>query len=176
MDAAARARKLKLMAFDVDGVMTDGSLYFFDDGIEMKAFNSQDGAGLKMLLDAGIAVAIITGRKSRCVELRAENLGIKRLYQGVHDKAACLQGLLDELGIAADEAGYMGDDVMDLPVMNACGFSAAPADGHGVVLRHARLITRRNGGRAAVREVCDFILDAQGRLDAGLARYLPAAG
>lgn len=176
MDAAARARKLKLMAFDVDGVMTDGSLYFSDDGIEMKAFNSQDGAGLKMLLDAGIAVAIITGRKSRCVELRAENLGIKRLYQGVHDKAACLQGLLDELGIAADEAGYMGDDVMDLPVMNACGFSAAPADGHGVVLRHARLITRRNGGRAAVREVCDFILDAQGRLDAGLARYLPAAG
>ena len=176
MDAAARARKLKLMAFDVDGVMTDGSLYFSDDGIEMKAFNSQDGAGLKMLLDAGIAVAIITGRKSRCVELRAENLGIKHLYQGVHDKAACLQGLLDELGIAADEAGYMGDDVMDLPVMNACGFSAAPADGHGVVLRHARLITRRNGGRAAVREVCDFILDAQGRLDAGLARYLPAAG
>ena len=176
MDAAARARKLKLMAFDVDGVMTDGSLYFSDDGIEMKAFNSQDGAGLKMLHDAGIAVAIITGRKSRCVELRAENLGIKRLYQGVHDKAACLQGLLDELGIAADEAGYMGDDVMDLPVMNACGFSAAPADGHGVVLRHARLITRRNGGRAAVREVCDFILEAQGRLNAGLARYLPAAG
>ncbi len=176
MDASARARRLKLMAFDVDGVMTDGSLYFSDDGVEMKAFNSQDGAGLKMLIDAGIAVAIITGRKARCVELRAINLGITRLYQGVHDKAACLRGLLDELGITAEEAGYMGDDVMDLPVMTLCGFSAAPADAHGVVLRHAALATRRNGGRAAVREVCDFILEAKGLLDAGLARYLPAAG
>lgn len=176
MDAATRAARLRLMAFDVDGVLTDGSLYFSDDGVEIKAFHSQDGAGLKMLRDAGITVAIITGRSSRAVELRARNLGIERLYQGVHDKAACMQALLAELGLDAGAAGYMGDDVMDLPVMDDCGFSAAPADAHPAVQRRAALVTRRDGGRAAVREVCDFILEAQGRLDAGLAPYLPAAG
>ena len=168
----ARARRLKLMAFDVDGVLTDGALFFTDDGIEIKAFNSRDGLGLKMLQKAGISVAIITGRKARCVEWRMQNLGIDLLYQGIENKWETMQILLDRLGIGADEAGYMGDDVVDLPVMNACGFSATPADSHALAKRHARLISSQAGGHGAVREVCEFILDAQGKLDASLAPYL----
>lgn len=171
--AASRARALRLMAFDVDGVMTDGSIYYTDAGTELKAFNALDGAGLKMLEKAGIAVAIITGRKAGCVEARARNLGIARLHQGVHDKVACLRTILDDLGLAATQAGYMGDDVMDLGVMAFCGFSAAPANAHDRTLRQATLVTRRNGGQGAVREVCDFILDAQGRLDDVIAPWLP---
>lgn len=173
MSATDRARKVQLMAFDVDGVMTDGSIYYTDEGTELKAFNALDGAGLKMLEKAGITVAIITGRKAPCVELRARNLGIPRLHQGVHDKAACLNGMLAELGLSADQAGYMGDDVMDLGVMGLCGFSAAPANGHDSVLQRAALVTRKCGGHGAVREVCDFILAAQGKLEDVIAPWLP---
>ncbi|MBW7903579.1 MAG: HAD hydrolase family protein [Rhodocyclaceae bacterium] len=173
MDAVARARKLRLMAFDVDGVMTDGSIYYTDSGSELKAFNALDGAGLKMLEKAGIAVAIVTGRAAPCVEARARNLGLARLHQGVHDKVACLRGLLAELGLDADAAGFMGDDVMDLGAMALCGFSAAPANAHDAVLRRATLVTRKEGGRGAVREACDFILAAQGRLDDVVAPWLP---
>jgi 3-deoxy-D-manno-octulosonate 8-phosphate phosphatase (KDO 8-P phosphatase) len=167
-----RAGKLKLMAFDVDGVMTDGSLYYTDEGIEIKAFNTLDGHGLKMLQQSGVAVAIITGRRARCVELRAQNLGIKHLFQGVENKLEQMQALLDELLIHPEEAGYMGDDIVDLPVMTALGFSATPADGHALVNRHANFVTTRGGGRGAVREVCDFILHAQGKLEPALAAYL----
>ena len=173
MDAGTLARKVRLMAFDVDGVMTDGAIYYTDEGTELKAFNALDGAGLKMLEKAGITVAIITGRKAPCVELRARNLGIPRLYQGVHDKAACVNALLAELGLSADEAGYMGDDVMDLAVMGLCGFSAAPANAHDSVLQRAALVTRKHGGHGAVREVCDFILSAQGKLEEVIAPWLP---
>jgi len=174
-DAAARARHVKLMAFDVDGVLTDGSLFYTDDGVEIKAFNSLDGHGLKMLQQAGITVAIITGRRARCVELRAENLGIRHLFQAVENKLETMTALLAKLGISAQEAGYMGDDIVDLPIMNACGFSATPGDGHALVQRHALLTTVRRGGQGAVRETCEFILAAQGKLDAALAPYLPAA-
>ncbi|MDQ5915747.1 MAG: 3-deoxy-D-manno-octulosonate 8-phosphate phosphatase phosphatase [Pseudomonadota bacterium] len=173
MSATDRARNVRLMAFDVDGVMTDGSIYYTDEGTELKAFNALDGAGLKMLEKAGITVAIITGRKAPCVELRARNLGIHRLHQGVHDKAACLSGMLAELGLTADQAGYMGDDVMDLAVMGLCGFSAAPANGHDSVLQRAALVTRKSGGHGAVRETCDFILAAQGKLEEVIAPWLP---
>ena len=173
MTVASLAAKLRLMAFDVDGVMTDGSIYYTDEGTELKAFNALDGAGLKMLEKAGITVAIITGRKAPCVELRARNLGISRLFQGVHDKAACVNTLLAELGLSADEAGYMGDDVMDLAVMGLCGFSAAPANAHDSVLQRAALVTRKHGGHGAVREVCDFILSAQGKLEEVIAPWLP---
>lgn len=171
--AAERARNIRLMAFDVDGVMTDGSIYYTDAGTELKAFNAHDGAGLKMLENAGITVAIITGRKAGCVEARARNLGISRLHQGVHDKVACLRQILDELGLDATQAGYMGDDVMDLGIMAVCGFSAAPANAHDRVHPQANLVTRRNGGQGAVREACDFILEAQGKLDAVMAPWLP---
>lgn len=175
-DTKARARRLKLMAFDVDGVLSEGSLFYTDEGIEMKAFNSLDGLGMNMLQKAGITVAIITGRKARCVELRMQNLGIDLLYQGIKNKLETLHELLARLGIGADEAGYMGDDIVDLQIMDACGFSAAPADSHDLAKRYARLVSSKVGGRGAVREVCEFILDAQGKLDAALAPYLPAAG
>ncbi len=171
--ALAQASRLKLMAFDVDGVLSDGSLFYTDEGIEIKGFNTLDGLGLKMLQNAGIEVAIITGRRARCVELRARNLGIRHLFQAVDNKRETLDLLLAELGIVADQAGYMGDDIVDLPIMNACGFSATPADGHALVQRHAALTTARNGGRGAAREVCEFILEAQDKLDAALAPYLP---
>lgn len=172
-NAAIRARQIKLMAFDVDGVLTDGSLFYTDEGVEIKAFNTLDGHGLKMLQQAGITVAIITGRRARCVELRMQNLGISHLFQGVENKLEVMTRLLAELGFSTDEAGYMGDDIVDLPVMTACGFSATPGDGHALVQKHAALTTARSGGRGAAREACEFILEAQGKLDAALAPYLP---
>ena len=157
------------------GVQTCALPIYTDDGIEIKGFNTLDGHGLKMLQQAGIEVVIITGRKARCVELRMQNLGIRHLFQGVENKRETMAALLDELGISFAEAGYMGDDVVDLPVMNACGFSVTPGDGHALVQRYASLTTQRGGGRGAAREACEFILEAQGRLDAALAPYLPAA-
>ena len=167
-----RAKKLKLMAFDVDGVLTDGSLYFTPGGDEIKVFSSLDGHGLKMLQSCGVRLAIITGRKSPMVEKRAANLGIALLRQGVEDKRAVLQEMLAELGIGADEAGYMGDDVVDLPILRACGFSASVADGHEFVRQHVQWVSRFGGGRGAVRELCDFILKAQGHYDRLMASYL----
>lgn len=171
-NALGRAAALKLMAFDVDGVLTDGSLFYSDEGVEIKAFNTLDGLGLKMLQQAGIVVAIITGRRARCVELRAQNLGISHLFQGVENKRETMAALLADLGFSFAEAGYMGDDVVDLPIMSACGFSATPGDGHALVQQHAALIASRHGGRGAAREVCEFILDAQGKLAALLEPYL----
>ncbi|WP_153111491.1 KdsC family phosphatase [Propionivibrio limicola] len=172
-DAQAHAHRLKLMAFDVDGVLTDGSLFYSDDGIELKAFNTLDGLGLKMLQNAGLQVAIITGRKAGCVEARMKNLGIDLLFQGVGDKLAVMQRLLGDLGLQAAEAGYMGDDLPDLQIMAGCGFSATPANGHALAKRIARHTTQLAGGHGAVREICEFILDAQGKLDAAYAPFLP---
>ena len=173
-DTRSRASRLKLMAFDVDGVLSDGTLFYTDEGIEIKAFNCLDGLGLNLLQQAGVTVAIITGRTARCVELRMQHLGIAHVFQGIKNKLETMQALLDRLNIRADEAGFMGDDIIDLQVMAACGFSATPADGHDLAKRQARLISSKNGGRGAVREVCEFILDAQGKLDDALAPYLPA--
>ena len=144
-DTRARASRLKLMAFDVDGVFTDNSLYYTDEGVEIKVFNARDGYGTHMLRQAGVQVAVITGRRARCVELRMENLGIKLLHQGVHYKLECMQKMLGELGIGIGEAGYMGDDLLDLELMQACGFSAAPADAHDLVLQNARLVADKPG-------------------------------
>ena len=173
-ESRQRARRLKLMAFDVDGVLSDGSLFYTDEGIEIKAFSSLDGLGMNMLQKAGITVAIITGRKARCVELRMQHLGIEHLYQGISNKLETLHLLLEKLGLSAEEAGYMGDDVIDIRTMVACGFSATPADSHHLAQRHAQLVSGKSGGKGAVREVCEFILDAQGKLDDALAPYLPA--
>lgn len=172
-DTKNRARRLKLMAFDVDGVLSEGSLLYTDEGVEIKAFNSLDGVGMHMLERAGITVAIITGRKARCVEHRMANLGIEILYQGISDKLATMNELIAKLGIDPDEAGYMGDDIVDLHVMDGCGFAAAPADCHEMVIPYVHLMSTKIGGRGAVREVCEFILAAQGKLDAALAPYLP---
>ena len=167
-----RARGVRLMAFDVDGVLTDGTLYFSSQGDEMKAFSTLDGHGLKMLANAGIVLAIITGRRSRAVEHRAGNLGISLLLQGVEDKRAAMTGILDQHAMSFADAGYMGDDVVDLPLLRACGFSASVPGGHALVHREVDYVARAAAGKGAVREVCELILLAQGKLDAALAPYL----
>jgi 3-deoxy-D-manno-octulosonate 8-phosphate phosphatase (KDO 8-P phosphatase) len=172
-ECRARAARLKLMIFDVDGVLTDGSLYFTDAGDEIKVFNARDGHGLRMLSAEGVTLAIITGRKAACVAWRMKNLGIEHVYQGIGDKLAAFRELIARLGVKANEAGFMGDDVIDLEAMAACGFSAAPSDCHEINRQRADYVASRPGGRGAAREVCEFILAAQGRLDDALTRHLP---
>ncbi len=167
-----RAKSIRLIAFDVDGVMTDGGLYLSDSGDEFKRFNSLDGHGLKMLKASGVELAIITGRASRCVELRAKNLGITHLYQGVHDKLDTMQTLLAELRIAPEAAAFMGDDVMDVPVMRHVGLALSVPDAPQVVRDRAHYVTHRNAGHGAVREVCELLMAAQGTLKAQLEPYL----
>ena len=170
--AVARAARIVLMGFDVDGVLTDGTLYFSSQGDEIKAFSSLDGHGLKLLQQAGVEVAIISGRSSRALELRALNLGIEELHMGVADKRTLLTELAAQRAIELSQTGYMGDDVVDLPVLRACGFSATVADGHGEVRSRVDYVATKGGGRGAVREVCDLIIRARGKWDAAMAEYL----
>jgi 3-deoxy-D-manno-octulosonate 8-phosphate phosphatase (KDO 8-P phosphatase) len=172
MSLAERIKPLRLVTFDVDGVLTDGGLYLSDSGEEFKRFNSLDGHGLKMLKNSGVELAIITGRTSKCVELRAKNLGITRLYQGVEDKLAAMQSLLADLKLAPEQAAFMGDDVVDLPVMRRVGLALSVPAAPQIVRDHAHYVSQRNAGHGAVREVCELILGAQGNLDAQLAPYL----
>lgn len=171
-DAIARARKIRLIAFDVDGIMTDGTLFLADDGQEYKGFNSLDGHGLKMLQRSGVALAIITGRSSRVVEHRARNLGIDIVHQGAHDKLVVYQALCHELSIDPEATAYMGDDVVDLPVMRRAGLAITVPAAPELVKAHSHYTTRREAGRGAVREACEFLMRAQGTLDAALAPYL----
>jgi len=170
--ALARARNVRLMGFDVDGVLTDGHLYFSADGDVMKAFHSRDGLGMKMLANAGIRLALITGRKSALVARRAENLGIDLVFQGVEDKRAVMAELLAREGLDFTQAGYMGDDVVDLAIMAACGFAATVPDGHALVMQQAHYVASRPAGLGAARDVCELILRAQGKLDQALAPHL----
>ncbi|KAG0194306.1 hypothetical protein DFQ28_000552 [Apophysomyces sp. BC1034] len=164
LTATERAARVKLMIFDVDGVLTDGTLYFTCDGDAMKGFNSMDGHGLKLLEQAGISTAIITGRHSKIVERRARELHVPHLYQGISDKLVAFGKLLEAAGVAADECGYMGDDWPDLAVMLRVGFAAAPASAHPEVLGRAHWIANARGGHGAAREVIDTLLRAQHRL------------
>lgn len=172
MSFASRAQSVRLIAFDVDGIMTDGGLYLSDSGEEFKRFNSLDGHGLKMLKASGVELAIVTGRTSRCVELRAQNLGIMHLYQGITDKLATVKTLLAKLQLSAQQAAYMGDDVVDLPAMLHVGMCISVPDAPQIVRDRAHYVTRCNGGNGAVREVCELLMQAQGTLDAQLAPYL----
>jgi 3-deoxy-D-manno-octulosonate 8-phosphate phosphatase (KDO 8-P phosphatase) len=167
-----RAKHIRLIAFDVDGIMTDGGLYLSDSGDEFKRFNSLDGHGLKMLRASGVEVAIITGRTSRCVELRAKNLGIAHLYQGVENKLEAMRDLLRRLNLSLDAAAFMGDDVVDLPVMRRAALAITVPEAPQVVRTHAHYVARHQGGYGAVREVCELLMSAQGTLDAQLAPYL----
>ena len=169
--AELRAAGVRLMGFDVDGVMTDGRLYFGPDGDMLKAFFVRDGLGLKMLAEAGVGVAIVTGRESAIVARRAEDLGIRLLRQGVTDKQQAMAELLAGEGLSFADAGYMGDDVVDLAVMADCGFSATVPDAHPEARRLARYVTAAPAGAGAVREVCELILAARGDWDATLARF-----
>ncbi|HUW51396.1 MAG TPA: 3-deoxy-manno-octulosonate-8-phosphatase KdsC [Sulfuricella sp.] len=172
MDAFERAKKIKLAIFDVDGVMTDGSLYLADGGQEYKAFNSLDGHGMKMLQRSGVELAIITGRTSQVVALRAANLGVTHLYQGAEDKLAAFLELLEKAGCGPAECAYMGDDVIDLPAMRRCGLAACVPAAPALVKQHAHYVTDLPGGGGAVRELCELIMQAQGTFEAQLAPYL----
>lgn len=167
--SAERASRVKVMIFDVDGVLTDGALHFTAAGDAMKSFNSLDGHGVKLLGVAGIVTAIITGRRSEIVAARAKEMRIAHLYQGVDDKRAAFAALLAATGAEPADCGYMGDDWPDLAVMLGCGFAAAPANAHPDVIARAHWVSEARGGHGAVREVCDAILRAQHRYDALLA-------
>ena len=168
----SRSKLIRLIAFDVDGVMTDGGLYFSDSGEEFKRFNSLDGHGLKMLRATGVEIAIITGRTSRCVEARAQNLGITHVFQGVENKLEAMLELLNKLKLSRDTAAYMGDDVVDLMVMRHVGLAISVPQSPLLVRKHSHYVTEREGGHGAVREACELIMSAQDTLDAQLAQYL----
>ena len=167
-----RARQLQLMAFDVDGVLTDGTLYISDRGVETKPFHTLDGLGMKLLQSAGVELAIITGRQSRSVETRAAELGVRHVFQRVDDKLAVLEGLRARLGVTLAACGYMGDDLPDLPLLLRCGFAATVPEAPQVVRERVHYVANRPAGRGAVREVCELVLSARGALEAAVERYL----
>jgi len=171
-DILEKAKNIKVVIFDVDGVLTDGSLHIGDDGQEYKAFNSRDGHGMKMLQKSGVAIAIITGRTSEVVKHRIRDLGIKHVYQGQHDKTIAFNQLLETLKLSASECAYVGDDVVDLPVMCQVGLAIAVQDAHPMVTKHSHWQTTHGGGRGAGRDVCEMIMEAQGTLKAELDSYL----
>jgi 3-deoxy-D-manno-octulosonate 8-phosphate phosphatase (KDO 8-P phosphatase) len=172
MNCLEQAAKIRLMGFDIDGVMTDGRLYFSTEGDYCKAFFSRDGLGLKLLAKSGIKLAIITGRDSPIVTRRAANLGIELVMQGIEDKRAAMAKILARENLSFEQCGYMGDDLIDLPVLRACGFSATVPDGHALVRQHASYVACAPAGAGAVREVCELILQAQGCWDRVMAPYL----
>jgi|SRR6266850_1917273 len=171
-DALQRARRVRLVIFDVDGVLTDGKLWYGPGGEELKAFHAFDGHGVKLLLMAGLKTALISGRDSAAVAERARELGIQHVLQGVADKRKAFEGLLRRLKLKREAASYMGDDVVDLPVLTRCGFACAPHEAPEDVRRRAHYIASADAGHGAAREVCEFILESQGRLGDVLRRFL----
>jgi 3-deoxy-D-manno-octulosonate 8-phosphate phosphatase (KDO 8-P phosphatase) len=171
-DILERAKRIRLVIFDVDGVLTDGSLYLGDDGQEYKAFHSRDGHGMKMLQRSGVTVAIITGRSSEVVRMRMESLGIEHVYQGRREKLPAYEDVKRTLGLQDRQIAYVGDDVVDLAIMRRVGLSIAVVDAHPLVHRHSHWRTQCPGGRGAGREVCDLIMDAQGTLREMIEPYL----
>ena len=164
--------QIRCFVLDVDGVLTDSRIYFTDDGKEMKAFNSKDGHGLKLIMRAGITVAIITGRYSSALEHRARDLSITHVIQGSKDKKSALMELSQTLGIEPGEMAYMGDDVVDLPAMRLCGLSIAPADAVDMVKEHSDIVTTLPGGHGAVREAVEIILKHMDLFDTVMERYV----
>ena len=170
--ATERAKQVRLMIFDVDGVLTDGGSRYGAQGETIKTFHVLDGHGIKLLQQFNVKTAIISARKSEIVVQRAKDLGIDWLRQGAQDKRSAFEELLTELGMRAEQCGYMGDDLVDLPVMTRVGFCASVPNAHPEVRTRAHLVTDAAGGHGAAREVCDFILRAQGNYEAALAPYL----
>lgn len=166
-----RARQVKLVLFDVDGVLTDGRLYLDNRGEEYKAFNSRDGHGLKMLQRNGVEVGIITGRNSEIVAHRTKELDIKHVRQGCADKLPAYQEMIAGLGLGHEQVGFVGDDVVDLPIMLRVGLAVCPQDGHFLVQRHSHWVTPSVGGRGCAREVCELVMLAHGVFGAEMERY-----
>lgn len=172
MTSANAASQVRLLILDVDGVLTDGGLQFDNRGEEYKTFNSLDGHGIRMLLDSGIEVAIITGRNSAIVSHRMGDLGVKYLYQGCRDKLTAFEDLLQQTGLKPGQTAYVGDDLPDMHIMRRVGLAVAVQNAHGFVKQHCDWVTTRPGGSGAVREVTDFILQSQSLLDALQNSYL----
>ena len=171
-DIMEKAAQIRLVIFDVDGVLTDGSLYLGDDGQEYKAFNSKDGHGMKMLRESGVEIGIITGRTSNVVEMRMKSLGIQHVYQGKLDKLPAFEELKAKLELDNEQIAYVGDDVVDLPIMCKIGLAIAVQDAHHLVKQHAHWHTPSAGGRGAGREVCELLMEAQSTLKLMMEKYL----
>ena len=168
----ARAHRIRLAIFDVDGVLTDGTVYLTERGEEMKAFNILDGLGLKMLSASGVVTALLSGRKSKMVALRAKEIGITHLLQGIGDKLEAYQRLLRKLGMAEEETSFMGDDLPDLPVLRRCGLAFSVPNAPEIVRSHVHYVTTAPGGRGAAREACEFLMRARGTLENQTKAYL----
>ena len=169
-DIRERAARIKLACFDVDGTLTDGRLYYDDEGGESKAFHILDGQGLALLSKVGIAVALITARNSKAAERRGAELGVE-VFTGAKDKLAQVHSLCERHGIGLEEVAFMGDDLPDLAPLRAVGLGVAPANAHRWIAERAHWITRSLGGEGAARELCDLLLDTQGHTDALLAEW-----
>ena len=167
-----RTQNIKLLVLDVDGVLSDGKLYFSDKGVELKAFSTLDGQGIKLLQNAGIEVAFITGRKSNIVALRAKELGISQLVQGCENKLDALDNILQELKLNYQQVAYIGDDLPDLACIRHVGFGVTVPNAHSVIIQHALYCTERLGGQGAVREICDLILQSQNKFDAAITPFM----
>jgi 3-deoxy-D-manno-octulosonate 8-phosphate phosphatase (KDO 8-P phosphatase) len=168
--------RIRWLGFDVDGVMTDGGIYLAADGTETKRFNSRDGHSIKLLVRSGIRLAIITGRKSRVVEVRAQELGITAIHQAASDKLAVYERILAEEGLSPDETAFAGDDMVDLPIMIRCGLAMCPSDAAPEVLSRSHFVARSGGGRGAVREMAEHLLRGKGLWDGIMAGYLALPG
>lgn len=166
-----RAARVKVMIFDVDGVLTDGSLTYDANGEATKTFYVLDGLGIQLLQRTGVQTAIISARQSPIVVTRARDLGINHVYQGIHDKRVAFAKLLEATGASVEQCGYIGDDVIDLPLLTKVGFAVTVPTGHPEVQHRAHYVTRNPGGRGAVREVCDMVMRAQGTYEKALAPY-----
>ncbi len=170
--ALPRAREVRLLLLDVDGVLTDGTITYTHDGGESKGFNTQDGFGLRILQDAGVEVGLITARTSEAVSRRAVDLKLRYVFQGSGRKNEVFDKILLESGLRPHQAAYMGDDWLDLPLLGRVGLAAAPANAVAEVRQRVHYVTGASGGRGAVRELCELILEARGELAALLGRYL----
>lgn len=171
-DVLQRVLQLRLMAFDIDGIMTDGRLYMTESGEEMKAFHTLDGQGLKLLMASGVEVALLTARRSTIVERRSNELGIRILRQGLSDKLAAMREIQSDLDISMDQSGYAGDDLVDLPILSRCGFSATVPDAPESIRSRVHYVTRKPGGMGAVREMCELVLKSQGNLENAISQFL----
>ncbi len=167
-----KAKKLKLLILDVDGVLTDGRLFFDDKGKEYKCFHARDGHGIKLLRQTGVEIAVISGRKSNSVSLRMKTLGVDYVYQGHENKIAAFNEIIQKLSVDADQVAHMGDDLLDLPIMTRVGLSIAVNDANDSVKEYADWCTKTSGGLGAVREVCDFIMKSQGTFEGVLKSYM----
>ena len=167
-----KLKRTKLLLLDVDGVLTDGCIIYNDNGAETKIFNAKDGLGIKLLMEAGIKVGIVTGRTSKALYHRCTNLGISLIFDGVHEKASVLEIISKQTGLLTEEIAFVGDDLVDLPLLRRVGLSIAVANAHETVIENVDMVTSKKGGNGAVREICEAILKAQGFWNKIVERYL----